>query len=201
MKRPCNPTNKGKVYKFTHLENESVEIETQSGKDLVPFECDWLKIEGKTITIKGEYHKGYAWDGASPKLKVAGLYIGTPDGSIDPKTGKPRTYFATMFHDALYQYKSLESIGNNCSCKTNPDPDERIESLSVPMTRADADVLFLLLMEIADFKLKGVYDFFVTRFGKIYGKWDFEEQVGIIAVKSYSWKAPKDPTEEPPALV
>lgn len=36
--------------------------------------------------------------------------IGTPDGIIDIESMKPKTYYASMVHDALYQYYSYHKI-------------------------------------------------------------------------------------------
>jgi hypothetical protein len=46
----------------------------------------------------------YAWDGCSPKVCVFDLLIGTPDGVIDSRTGRPKTYYASLVHDAMYQF-------------------------------------------------------------------------------------------------
>ena len=48
--------------------------------------------------------KGYSWDGCTPKFKLFGKTIGTPDGKIDEATGLPKTYYASLVHDCLYQY-------------------------------------------------------------------------------------------------
>jgi hypothetical protein len=78
----------------------------------------WLSIDDKgTITIEG----GYAWDGCSPKWSVFGHIIGTPDGAPNPLTGFPRTYFASLVHDALCQFAD--------------DP-------AMPFTRAQIDRIF-----------------------------------------------------------
>jgi hypothetical protein len=46
----------------------------------------------------------YAWDGCSPKLCVWDLLLGTPDGVVDSATKQPKTYYASLVHDALYQF-------------------------------------------------------------------------------------------------
>jgi len=70
------------------------------------FENEWFKIEKDgTITVKGSNKNGYAWDGCSPKLiKIADMYFGTPEGVLNYSTGQPKTYFASMIHDVLYQF-------------------------------------------------------------------------------------------------
>ncbi len=46
----------------------------------------------------------YAWDGCSPKFCAFDLLIGTPDGVVDSRTGHPKTYYASLVHDAMYQF-------------------------------------------------------------------------------------------------
>ena len=74
------------------------------------FENEWLKVspDGR-MKIKGSHvlpsgKSGYAWDGCSPKFAVLDIVIGTPDGVTDHITEKPKTYYASMVHDALYQF-------------------------------------------------------------------------------------------------
>lgn len=61
----------------------------------------WLSIG---ISGRITVYKGYAWDGCSPAIKAFGKVWGTPDGAINPRTGKPYTYHASLLHDALYQF-------------------------------------------------------------------------------------------------
>src|SRR5713226_6292632 len=46
----------------------------------------------------------YAWDGCSPKMCVFDILLGTPDGVVDSTTKQPKTYYASLVHDALYQF-------------------------------------------------------------------------------------------------
>jgi len=117
-----------------------------------PLERDWafqdmnghtrllLTTDG-TITVM----KGYAWDGATPKTCAFDLVLGTPDGVVFLGTGKPKTYYATLVHDALYQFLP-------------EDP---------PLTRRQADHCFLLLMREHKFALRHVYWLAVRLFGWI----------------------------------
>src|SRR5512142_543907 len=61
--------------------------------------------EGGEITVMA----GYAWNGCSPKLPFCDILIGTPDGVVYEPTGRPKTYFASMVHDALYQFMGAGS--------------------------------------------------------------------------------------------
>lgn len=79
--------------------------------------------------------RGYAWNGCSPKVCFLDLLIGTPDGAVYAPTGRPKTYFASMVHDALYQFLRADS----------------------PITRPQADDCFLRLMAASEFSLRHVY--------------------------------------------
>jgi hypothetical protein len=114
------------------------------------FENEWMKIspDGE-ILIKGTHVQendegGYAWDGCSPKYAILDIVAGTPDGVVDETTEKPKTYFASMVHDALYQF------GRQAKIK-----------------RPEADKLFLKMLK--GFKLKYLYYFAV----RLLGWWAF----------------------------
>jgi len=94
----------------------------------------WFSIKKDgTITIK----KGYAWDGCSIKINVFDLiWVGTPDGLIDWKTGKALTYYCSMVHDAFYQFLD------------NPE---------FPFNRKQADDLFLKMLTEVEFKPRNIY--------------------------------------------
>lgn len=79
--------------------------------------------------------RGYSWNGCSPKVCFFDLLIGTPDGVVDAQSGRPKTYFASMVHDALYQFLGAAS----------------------PISRAQADGCFLRLMAASNFSLRYVY--------------------------------------------
>jgi len=106
-----------------------------------PFISKWLEIsEGGQIKVKAN-ESGYAWDGCTPKWSLLNLIIvGIPDGHIDYRTMKPFTYYATLVHDALYQYLN-----------------------SVPIPKAEIDWLFLKML--GDFKLRSLYYLAVKYFG------------------------------------
>nr|VFK12393.1 MAG: hypothetical protein BECKLPF1236B_GA0070989_103422 [Candidatus Kentron sp. LPFa] len=106
-----------------------------------PFVSKWLEISASgRITIKAN-EDGYRWDGCTPKWSVFNLFIiGIPDGHIDHRTMKPYTYYASLVHDAMYQYLD-----------------------SVPVTKKQIDLLFLKML--GDFKLRKIYYFFVKYLG------------------------------------
>lgn len=86
-----------KVWKFRL--DESFEYIHPSLKG-VEFTHDIAAISDGKITVS----KGYAWDGATPKRHIFGLFIiGIPDGAL--RFGKPWTYHATLVHDVLTQFR------------------------------------------------------------------------------------------------
>ena len=87
--------------------------------------------------------RGYAWNGCSPKTCFLDLLIGTPDGAVCRKTGRPKAYFASMVHDALYQFLGADA----------------------PITRAQADECFFRLMSESQFVLSYPYWLAVRLFG------------------------------------
>lgn len=107
-----------------------------------PFISEWLEIsvDGE-IKIKASEDNKYSWDGCTPKFSIFNLFIlGTPDGHIDYRTGKPFTYKASLIHDALYQYID-----------------------SVPISKKEIDLLFKEIL--GDFKLAYLYYMAVKYFG------------------------------------
>jgi hypothetical protein len=90
--------------------------------------------------------KGYTWNGCSPKICILDILIGTPDGAVYAPTGKPKTYYASMVHDALYQFLDAKA----------------------PITREQADQCFLELMKKSEFILHGIYWLAVRLFGHLF---------------------------------
>lgn len=128
----------------------------QSG---LPFDQDWafedrigvvrliLRADG-TMTVTA----GYAWDGCTPKGCVLDLSFGVPDGVVSAVTGKPKTYYASLIHDALYQFL----------------PD------GLPLSRVQADRCFLRLMTREHFAWRHVYYWAVRALGGLFqrgGRW------------------------------
>jgi hypothetical protein len=89
--------------------------------------------------------RGYSWNGCSPKVCVFDFLLGTPDGVVHKNTGRPKTYFASMVHDALYQFLKTDS----------------------PIGRKQADDCFLRLMEDSDFSPRYLYWAAVRIFGRL----------------------------------
>ncbi|MEO0826376.1 MAG: hypothetical protein AAFY67_12065 [Cyanobacteria bacterium J06642_9] len=109
------------------------------------FDSQWLRL-GKDglITVKAN-SDGYAWDGCTPKFSFLGLVIiGVPDGHIDVDTMQPKTYHASLVHDAFYQY--LEDV---------------------PVSKREIDDLFLKMLIERSFPLARLYYLAVHLFGGI----------------------------------
>lgn len=94
----------------------------------------WLRIDDEgAITIS----KGYAWNGCSPTIKLLDWgYIGTPNGTLQSDTNQPKTYVASLVHDALYQFMD--------------DP-------KMPYSRKQMDQMFLRLLKDTEFSLRYLY--------------------------------------------
>jgi hypothetical protein len=99
-----------------------------------------LEKGGRVIVMRG-----YAWNGCSPKFCLFDLLVGTPDGVVDVRTGRPKTYFASLVHDAL--------------CQFLPD--------GLPLSRGDVDRCFLALLAESGFRPRWFYFVAVRAFGGI----------------------------------
>lgn len=150
-------------YKFIHKHAEWIQTNI-TGKS---FESAWLKVENSgKITVKGDHGNGYAWDGCSPKIKLFGKIIGTPDGRIDPKTNKPKTYYASMFHDAIYQFKKADRM---------------------LISRKESDIIFKIMLQKSTFKPWKLYYRGVRWGGVFLGKWNSKRTQKGIKITAYSW--------------
>ncbi len=137
---PISKVRKGNhPYKFKIMEDyEYTDTSWNLNEDFI---TQWLEIsKGGKVTVKAN-ENGFAWDGCTPKKSLWNLFIiGVPDGHVDYRTMKPHTYYASLVHDALYQYLD-----------------------SVPVTKKAIDRLFLKML--GDFKLRYIYYFFVRALG------------------------------------
>lgn len=102
----------------------------------------WMRLsKDGLITI----YKGYCWDGCTPKFCVLDILFGTPEGAIHKKEGRPKTWDASLVHDALCQFKKS----------------------GVPLSQHEIDLIMLDLLRMREFSLSRVYYFFVRIFGWI----------------------------------
>jgi hypothetical protein len=97
-----------------------------------------------TLLVKSTY----AWNGCTPKFCFFDILIGTPDGVVHKKSRKPKAYFASMVHDALYQFI--------------PDFPEEVGKI---VTRRVADACFLEILKRDEFILRRIYWLAVRIFG------------------------------------
>jgi hypothetical protein len=132
MKKDFRPTLAGyhlycenSGYRFVLKAPLTIAIKHHLGRHCFADETgrDWLTIEGQFITVS----EGYANDGCSPKFKVLGQWVGTPDFLW--------TRLASTIHDACYQFAHIPCF---------------------PLTRHEADHLFydLMIMDIKRLKTK-----------------------------------------------
>lgn len=100
----------------------------------------WLKLlrDGRIVIMQD-----YSWDGCTPKVCFLDILFGTPDGAVDSTTGKPKTYYASLVHDALCQFQPAD----------------------LPLSRAQIDKCFFLLMQETNFTLRYIYYAAVRMFG------------------------------------
>jgi hypothetical protein len=94
---------------------------------------------GGRITVT----EGYAWNGCSPKVCFFDFLVGTPEGVVYAPTEKRKTYFASLMHDALYQFL-LDGL---------------------PFRRRHADRFFLVLLGESEFAPRRLYWAAVRLFG------------------------------------
>jgi hypothetical protein len=113
--------------------NEDLVFRDEKGKVRMVIEA------GGRLTVM----RGYAWNGCSPKICFLDILIGTPDGAVYGPTGRQKAYFASMVHDALYQFLNAGS----------------------PITRKQADACFLRLLGESEFVLRHFYWLAVRLFG------------------------------------
>lgn len=77
----------------------------------------------------------YAWDGCTPKFFLIDIVFGIPDGVPNQDTRKPKAYYASLLHDVLYQFLDAD----------------------LPMSRAQADRVFLEILTRDDFAPRPIY--------------------------------------------
>ena len=85
----------------------------------------------------------YAWDGCTPKFSLFDIVFGTPDGIPNQVTKKPKAYYASLMHDVLYQFLDAD----------------------LPLSRAQADRVFLEILTRDRFAPRPIYYAAVRAFG------------------------------------
>jgi hypothetical protein len=94
----------------------------------------------------------YAWDGCTPKFSLFDIVFGTPDGIPNQVTKKPKAYYASLMHDVLYQFLDAD----------------------LPLSRAQADHVFLEILTRDRFAPRPIYYAAVRAFGgvaRLFTRW------------------------------
>jgi hypothetical protein len=107
--------SEGPRYRFTLEGDLLIFVHRDLGSHLFADDAGrvWLSIDEEVICVR----KGYSTDGCSPKTKLFGFWLGTPDFLW--------TRLASTVHDAFYQFAHVPCC---------------------PLTRREADILFYELM-------------------------------------------------------
>ena len=150
----CLKTGKHKIWKFVHHEDYTYTTNLLQNRT-----CDfkWLSIsDNGTITVKGSHENGYAWDGCTPKMNLLHITWGNFDGKLkrfSKGNYKPYTYYASMIHDVLYQYK-------RCA----------------PVTRKEADRIFYIMLKESGFMWARSFYIGVRLFGWWFSGWKYKSK-------------------------
>jgi hypothetical protein len=140
-------------YKFKHYADVTYENTPIKGVTVTRDATGhWMSIENGNITVYGtntssKGKSGYAWDGCSPKFPFLDFILGTPDGVINLLTEKPKTYYASMVHDILYQYR---------------------DTIKPKISRFQVDKLFYQELKKGNFRWAFPYFVVVLGFGWLY---------------------------------
>ncbi len=160
-RKESSSEEKHKIWKFVSNEDFIHKTKILEG---VTCEFEWLKIEEDgTITVKGSYGRGYAWDGCTPKWNAIDITWGNFDGKLfhfGKGNYKPYTYYASMIHDVLYQYKR-----------------------SAPISRKEADDIFYEVLKNTDFMWSRTYYIGVRMFGWIFPGWQSKAKINSLRQK------------------
>lgn len=113
-------------------------------------EKDWFFGDKKGNTwlhLKSDGHivvkEGYCWDGCTPKFCFMDIQLGTPEGAISEVDGKPKTWHASLVHDALCQYLPA----------------------GLPLNQKQVDDIMLTLLQDREFGMSRFYYIAVRAFG------------------------------------
>lgn len=114
------------------------------------------------ITSQGEIivFEGYSWDGNSPKINFFDLFwLGIPDGILCEN--KPITYYASLIHDILGQFKKRPNMPSIFRSDGSLD-------LWFSRGRKGRDGLYFNMLKSNDFILRHLYYLAVALAGPIY---------------------------------
>ena len=114
------------------------------------------------ITTKGEIivFQGYSWDGNSPKINIFDLFwLGVPDGIIT--SNRPITYYASLIHDILGQFKKDSRMPSKFRSDKSPD-------LWFSRGRRGRDGLYFSMLKKEEFIFRHLYYLAVALAGPLY---------------------------------
>ena len=124
--------------------------------DDAPKPRKWLTLQPNGNAI---VYKGYSWDGNSPKFNILDFFwLGTPDGIRH--ANKPVTYYASLLHDILGQFKHHPNMPTLFRAKGR--------DLWENKGRQGRDLVYYRTLEKAQFLWRGVYVRFVFLCGPFY---------------------------------
>ena len=98
LKRVWNFVRPKKHYKYK-LGKDGYKLK-HSALDGITFNNKWVTIANGYMYIRA----GYAWDGCSPKIKIAGIVVGIPDGPND------ECKYPSLVHDIFCQFINEISV-------------------------------------------------------------------------------------------
>lgn len=103
----------------------------------------WLEVyPDGTVKVLAQY----SWDGCTPKFALWDIAFGTPDGVPNHTTKRPKAYYASLIHDALYQFLGAQ----------------------LPFSKANADQIFLDILTRDEFGPRKLYYTAVRIFGGMF---------------------------------
>jgi len=141
---------------------ELCQLKTEIQEDIDFCDNSSPQVRRLRITKEGEVivFRNYNWDGNSPKFNVFDLFwLGTPDGIITQN--KPITYYASLIHDVLGQFKKHPRMPSKFRSDQSPD-------LWLSKGRIGRDGLYFSILKKKEFILRHVYYLAVALAGPLY---------------------------------
>lgn len=123
------------VWKSTHTQEKNWGFVDQKGVLQMK-----LMSDGHIVVMKG-----YCWDGCTPKFCLLDVLLGTPEGAVHYQSGHPKTWDASLVHDALCQFINTD----------------------LPLNQRQVDSIMLELLQEREFALSRFYWVGVRLFGWI----------------------------------
>lgn len=96
-------------YRFLLLEDVEVDVGRELGEHIFMDAAGVVRMS--MAGTRWRVHAGYAWDGCSPKWRIAGRWVGTPDFEA--------SRLASLVHDTAYQFLSTPCFPlrrQECDC-------------------------------------------------------------------------------------